>query len=152
MSIADDMRRCGYNGWAQDVERMEAELARLQGAAAPARAGCLVPTLDGRLLVNAVGSTEAECHANLSLLDLADAELKRVVIIPGVVDCQGLVEGSKPAEGSAQQAATAAREMADFFGRAGLATKDLPRLHILLSRASDAGRRAIEEIEDGGGE
>ena len=25
MSIADDMRRCGYNGWAMEVERLEAE-------------------------------------------------------------------------------------------------------------------------------
>lgn len=27
MSIGNDMRRCGYNGWAQEVERLEAELA-----------------------------------------------------------------------------------------------------------------------------
>ena len=26
MSIAYDMRRCGYNDWAQEVERLEAEL------------------------------------------------------------------------------------------------------------------------------
>lgn len=30
MSIADDMRRCGYNGWAMEVERLEADLKRLR--------------------------------------------------------------------------------------------------------------------------
>lgn len=30
MSIADDMRRCGYNGWAMEVERLEADLDRLR--------------------------------------------------------------------------------------------------------------------------
>lgn len=42
---------------------------------------CCVPWIDGRPLINAVGTNETECHVNLSLLDLSDDELQRVVIL-----------------------------------------------------------------------
>lgn len=46
---------------------------------------CVVPYLDGKPLVNAVGSNETECHANLGLLDLTDQELNRVELIVGTL-------------------------------------------------------------------
>lgn len=42
---------------------------------------CTVPWLDGRPLINATGSTEAEAKANIGLLDLTDEELKRVEFV-----------------------------------------------------------------------
>lgn len=41
---------------------------------------CYAPWLNGRPLINAVGSSETECHANLGLLDLSDEDLQRVEI------------------------------------------------------------------------
>lgn len=39
---------------------------------------CVVPVLDGRMLINAVGSNETEAAGSLSLLDLEDDEFNRV--------------------------------------------------------------------------
>ncbi|WP_408601469.1 hypothetical protein [Pseudomonas sp. PLMAX] len=49
---------------------------------------CCVPWLDGRPLINAIGTNETECHANLSLLDLSDDELLRVVFLQATVNFQ----------------------------------------------------------------
>ena len=46
---------------------------------------CFVPWLDQRPLINATGSTESECEANLTMLDLTDEELNRVVIRPATL-------------------------------------------------------------------
>lgn len=47
---------------------------------------CCVPWIDGRPLINAVGTNETECHVNLSLLDLSDDELQRVVILSAAIN------------------------------------------------------------------
>lgn len=63
--------------------------AMLEEGIALASAGkaydCLVPWLDGRPLVNAVGTSEAECQANLAMLDLDDDDLKRVALKNGSI-------------------------------------------------------------------
>lgn len=46
----------------------------------PAEFQCFVPWLDQRPLINATGSNENECHVNLTMLDLSDEELQRVII------------------------------------------------------------------------
>lgn len=57
-----------------------------QGQAEVAEYPCCVPWLDGRPLINAIGTNDTECHVNLSLLDLSDDELKRVAILPAKVN------------------------------------------------------------------
>lgn len=44
---------------------------------------------DGRPLINAVGSSENECHANLTMIDLSDEELQRVQILPATIKLKG---------------------------------------------------------------
>lgn len=46
---------------------------------------CIVPVLDGQPLINAIGSNDNECHANLALIDLTDDELQRVELIASTV-------------------------------------------------------------------
>lgn len=48
----------------------------------PAEYPCFVPWLDQRPLINAIDPNENECHVNLSMLDLSNEELHRVVIKP----------------------------------------------------------------------
>lgn len=40
---------------------------------------CIVPIVDGKPLINAVGTDETECNVNLSMIDLTDEELQRVI-------------------------------------------------------------------------
>lgn len=46
-----------------------------------------------------------------------------------------------------QKASQATRELANFLDSKPLLASDLPKLHLLLSRANDATRAAIEAIE-----
>ncbi|ELG7184128.1 TPA: hypothetical protein ACP3ZG_000543 [Pseudomonas aeruginosa] len=50
---------------------------------------CFLPWVDGRPLINAVGSSENECHANLTMIDLSDEELQRVQILPATIKLKG---------------------------------------------------------------
>ncbi|HBO5516219.1 TPA: hypothetical protein L4559_005147 [Pseudomonas aeruginosa] len=50
---------------------------------------CFLPWVDGRPLINAVGISEAECHANLTMIDLSDAEFQRVQILPATIKLKG---------------------------------------------------------------
>lgn len=51
---------------------------------------CFVPWLDQRPLINATGSNENECQANLFMLDLSDEELQRVVIKPAKLTIENM--------------------------------------------------------------
>ena len=44
---------------------------------------CLVPWLDGRPLINAVGTSESEVLANVGLLDLTDKQFNRIEVRDG---------------------------------------------------------------------
>ena len=46
-----------------------------------------------------------------------------------------------------KKAAEAARELASYLEHRPLRVSDLPKLHILLSRVSQSGRAAFEELE-----
>lgn len=41
---------------------------------------CIVPWLNGEPLINSVGTSESECHANLALVDLSDNDLESITL------------------------------------------------------------------------
>lgn len=46
---------------------------------------CVVPWVNGEPLINAIGSSETECHANLAMLDLSEKDLQAVSFHPAKV-------------------------------------------------------------------
>lgn len=50
---------------------------------------CFLPWVDARPLINAVGISATECHANLTMIALSDEELQRVQILPATIKLKG---------------------------------------------------------------
>lgn len=88
-----------------DVQERTSAIRRamLEEGIALARAAksheCIVPWLDGKPLINAVGTSEAECQANLSLLNLDDEELKRVKLKTGSLQVTSEAPASESGDG-----------------------------------------------------